>query len=135
MFCFFSFNMRRIKNLTTNPLKYRPAVNQIELSYLNPQPELLKWAKENDLLLEAYSPLGSSEHVKETLNVPEIKKAADELGMTPAQVAISWHIQRGLPTRHFVAIETAQAHTLERAVNPDWGVDIFEDEAGFEREA
>ncbi len=39
---FFSFNIRRIKNLTANPLKIMPAVNQVELSYWNPQPELLK---------------------------------------------------------------------------------------------
>ena len=25
-----------------NPLKYKPAVNQVELSFWNPQPELLK---------------------------------------------------------------------------------------------
>ena len=31
----------RYENLTSNPLKYRPAVNQVELSFGNPQPELL----------------------------------------------------------------------------------------------
>lgn len=145
-----NFNIRRIKNLTANPLKYRPAVNQVELNFWNPQPELVKWAAENDLLLEAYSPLGSSKRVKETLKVPEIKRAADELGMTPAQVIISWHVQRGtvvlpksvtpsrvienfavreLPDQHIKAIEAAaRAHPPERAVNPDWGVDVFEDD-------
>lgn len=39
---FYSFNIRRIKNLTANPLKYRPAVNQVELNFWNPQPELVK---------------------------------------------------------------------------------------------
>lgn len=38
----YSFNIRRIQNLTANPLKIRPAINQVELSYWNPQPELLK---------------------------------------------------------------------------------------------
>ena len=33
--------------------------------------------------------------MKNTLNVPEVKKIAAELGITPAQVVISWHIQRG----------------------------------------
>ena len=37
-----SFNIPRIKNLTANPLRYTPAVNQVELSYWNPQPELLQ---------------------------------------------------------------------------------------------
>jgi len=136
-----NFNIRRIKNLTANPLKYKPAVNQVELNFWNPQSELVKWAAENDLLLEAYSPLGSSKRVKESLKIPEIKTAADDLGMTPAQVIISWHVQRGtivlpksvtpsrvienlaiseLPSQHFEAIEAAaNAHPPERAVNPD----------------
>ena len=91
-----SFNIPRIKNLTGNPLKHKPAVNQVELNYFNPQPELLQWAKENDLLLEAYSPLGSTRQVKEALNVPEVKAIAHKLGITPAQVLISWHVQRGV---------------------------------------
>ena len=37
-----SFNIRRIKNLTANPLKIKPAVNQVELNIFNPQPELLQ---------------------------------------------------------------------------------------------
>lgn len=31
----------RIKNLTANPLKHKPGVNQVELNLFNPQPELL----------------------------------------------------------------------------------------------
>lgn len=34
--------MDRIQNLTANPLKIQPAVNQVELNFWNPQPELLK---------------------------------------------------------------------------------------------
>lgn len=91
-------------------------MNQVELSYWNPQPDLLKvtiylfrvdtkvndgplttqWSKENGLLLEAYSPLGSAEKVKESLNIPVVKAIAKELGITPAQVYISWHVQRGV---------------------------------------
>ncbi|KAF8877158.1 NADP-dependent oxidoreductase domain-containing protein [Gymnopilus junonius] len=90
-----NFNIRRLQNLTANNLKIKPAVNQVELSYWNPQSELLKWSKENGLLLEAYSPLGSAEKVKESLEVPEVKQIAKDLGLTPAQVYISWHVQRG----------------------------------------
>lgn len=32
----------RVKNLTANPLKIKPAVLQVELNYWNPQPELVK---------------------------------------------------------------------------------------------
>ncbi|KAJ7196040.1 Aldo/keto reductase [Mycena pura] len=89
------FNIRRLENLTANPLKVRPAVNQVELSYWIPQPELIQWANVHDLLLEAYSPLGGDGKVGDTLNVPEVKEIAAALGMTPAQVIISWHVQRG----------------------------------------
>lgn len=84
-----------MKNLTANNLKFQPAVNQVELNFWNPQPELLAWSKEHGLLLEAYSPLGSNKQVKETLSQPEVRKIADTLGITPAQAIISWHVQRG----------------------------------------
>lgn len=145
-----NFNIRKIQNLTANPLKIQPAVNQVELNYWNPQPELLKWAKDNNLLLEAYSPLGSAEKVKESLEVPLVKNIAKELNITPAQVYISWHLQRGtvvlpksvtpsrieenfmvviLPKKSFDELEEAAAsHPPERAVDPSkgWGIDIFE---------
>ena len=37
-----SLKRRRIKNLTANALKVQPAVNQVELNFWNPQPELLE---------------------------------------------------------------------------------------------
>jgi len=144
-----NFNIRRIQNLTANPLKIQPALNQVELNYWNPQPELLKWAKDNNLLLEAYSPLGSAEKVKESLEVPLVKNIAKELNITPAQVYISWHLQRGtivlpksvtpsrieenfevvtLPQKSFDELEkAATSHPPQRAVDPSkgWGIDIF----------
>lgn len=92
----YSFNIDRISNLTANSLKIQPAINQVEINYWFPQTELLEWSKKNDILIEAYSPLGSDKRVKETLSVPVVKEVADELGMTPAQVVISWHVQRGV---------------------------------------
>ncbi|KAF9265169.1 hypothetical protein L218DRAFT_997679 [Marasmius fiardii PR-910] len=135
-----NFNERRLKNLTANPLKYQPAVNQVELNYFLPQPELLKWSKRNGILLEAYSPLGSSKRVKESLKVPEVKEIAAQTGLTPAQVIISWHVQRGtvvlpksatpsrvkenfqvakLPHKAFKKLEKAAAsHPPSRGSNP-----------------
>jgi diketogulonate reductase-like aldo/keto reductase len=90
-----SFNVRRLVNLTANNLKYKPAINQVELSWFNPQPELLAWSKANGVLLEAYSPLGGDGQVRKSLEVKEVKEVADELKITPAQVIISWLYQRG----------------------------------------
>ncbi|TBU21995.1 NADP-dependent oxidoreductase domain-containing protein [Dichomitus squalens] len=151
-----NFNIPRLRNLTANPLKYKPAINQVELSYWNPQPDLVKWAKENGLLLEAYSPLGSSDLVRETFNVPEVKEISRALSITPAQAIISWHVQRGtvvlpksvtpsrveenfhvrkLPDELFNKLEKAsQAHEPRRVVNPskryNLGYDIFDDDGG-----
>ena len=41
-FASFSFSIRRLQNLTANPLEIQPALNQVELSYWNPQPELVE---------------------------------------------------------------------------------------------
>ncbi|KAJ7119850.1 NADP-dependent oxidoreductase domain-containing protein [Mycena epipterygia] len=143
-----NFNIRRLENLTTNPLKIQPAVNQVELSYWIPQPELLKWAKDHNMLLEAYSPLGSTGRVGDTLAVPEVKEIAQELCITPAQVVISWHVQRGtvvlpksvtpsrvvenlqvhhLPPALFEKLEkAATSHKPHRGLNPskNWGIDF-----------
>jgi len=143
-----NFNIRRVQNLTANPLKIKPAVNQVELNYWNPQPELLKWSKENGILLEAYSPLGGPNKVKETLEVPVIKSVAKELGITPAQVYLSWHVQRGtvvlpksvtvsrieeniklftLPQDAFERVEKAATGHPPVRLDPSqrWGYDIF----------
>lgn len=54
-----NFNIRRCEQLLKGA-KIKPAVNQVELNFSNPQPELLAWSKEAGVLLEAYSPLGST---------------------------------------------------------------------------
>ncbi|EIN12084.1 hypothetical protein PUNSTDRAFT_99490 [Punctularia strigosozonata HHB-11173 SS5] len=149
-----NFNIRRMQNLTANPLKIRPAVNQVELNLFNPQPDLLAWARANHLLLEAYSPLGSQDRVRDSLSHPAVRDVAQGLGITPAQVVLSWHVQRGtvvlpksvtparvvenlqvtrLPPWAFEKIESAaNAHQPERTNNPskDWGLgyDLFDDD-------
>ncbi|KAK2465273.1 hypothetical protein APHAL10511_002627 [Amanita phalloides] len=145
-----NFNLRRLSNLTRSPLKIKPVINQVEINFWFPQPELIKWSKENDILLEAYSPFGSVQRVRETLSVPEVKDIAAELGITPAQVIVSWHVQRGtvvlpksvtpsrideniqvaaLPQAAFDKLENAAiTHKPRRGLDPskDWGVNIFD---------
>lgn len=54
-----NFNIRRCEQLLKGA-KIKPIVNQVELNFSNPQPELLAWSKEAGILLESYSPLGST---------------------------------------------------------------------------
>lgn len=141
-----NFNIRRSEQLLKGA-KIKPVCNQVELNFSNPQPELLQWSKEAGILLESYSPLGST-GAKER-DHPEIKKLAEKHGVDPATILISWQVKRGAvclpksvtPSRiesNFKDIElsdeeleqlekAAAAHPPKRTVDPSWGIDIFED--------
>ncbi|KAL1573008.1 Aldo_ket_red domain-containing protein [Candida albicans] len=69
-----------------------PAVNQVEAHPLLPQPELYEYLKEKGITLEAYSPLGTSS--SPLIKNKTIVEIADKNGVDPAQVLISWAVQR-----------------------------------------
>ncbi|EIW67822.1 hypothetical protein TREMEDRAFT_44848 [Tremella mesenterica DSM 1558] len=89
-----NFNIYRIKKLLETA-KIKPVVNQVELSLQCPQPELVEWLKKNDILPEAYSPLGSTagKALRENPTVVEIAQKHDCQG---AAVLISWLLMRGI---------------------------------------
>ena len=68
-----------------------PAVNQIELHPGHQQSELRDFHRRHGIVTEAWSPLGQGA----ALNDPRIGEIADELGRTPAQVVLRWHIELG----------------------------------------
>lgn len=68
-----------------------PVVNQIESHPRFWQPELEAYCAERDIAIEAYSPLG---HGKDIESEP-VCAAAERLGVTPAQVVLRWHVQKG----------------------------------------
>ncbi|WP_039822192.1 aldo/keto reductase [Nocardia testacea] len=68
-----------------------PSVNQIELHPRLTQPELREYHAEHAIATEAWSPLGQGT----VLNDPVITRIAGEVGRTPAQVIIRWHLQLG----------------------------------------
>ncbi|CAM1510842.1 Fc.00g083550.m01.CDS01 [Cosmosporella sp. VM-42] len=74
-----------------------PAVNQIERHPRVPQPELIKYAAEKNILITAYSAFGNNGFgVPLLVNTPEVKAIADRLSkvqgktVTPAQVILAW---------------------------------------------
>ncbi|KZP00463.1 Aldo/keto reductase [Calocera viscosa TUFC12733] len=145
-----NFNIRKTKDLISKA-KIRPAVNQVELNFHWPQHELVKWAHGNNLLLEAYSPLGSGDKSKEMLADPTIVEIAEKNGVGPGRILLSWQIQRGnvvlaksvtasriednffvfkLDKEDFDKLEKVSAEypNKARVVRPGWGgLDIFED--------
>jgi diketogulonate reductase-like aldo/keto reductase len=74
--------------------RIRPAVVQVESHPYLPEWELLSFCQENGIVLLAFAALGHSS----TPNLLEDKVIGDiaaRMDMTPAQVALSWAVQRG----------------------------------------
>ncbi|KAF8070431.1 aldo/keto reductase [Lyophyllum atratum] len=69
-----------------------PATNQVELHPCLPQNELKHFCEEKGILLTAYSPLGRSTTFFSETSVQAI---AEKLNVSPAQVVLSWGVQRG----------------------------------------
>jgi len=66
-----------------------PSVNQVEFHPFLYQEELLQFCKNNNIQLEAYSPLTRGEK----LNHPAIVGLAKKFGKTSAQILIRWNLQ------------------------------------------
>ncbi|WVQ78515.1 hypothetical protein IAT38_000601 [Cryptococcus sp. DSM 104549] len=73
-----------------------PAFNQIEAHPSLIQPELFKYAKEKNITITAYSPLGNNTTGKpRVIDNPEIIKIAKKANKEPAQVLIAWAAHQG----------------------------------------
>jgi len=140
-----NWNVRRLKELLSFA-KIPPVVNQVELHPYLAQWELQQFCKENNILLTAYSPLGSTNSpLTSDSVVTEIAKRNDK---SVAQVLISWAVQRGtvvipksvtpdriknnfedfiLNEADFNAINELSKSKHQRLISPNWGIDVFEE--------
>ncbi|HFU3716805.1 TPA: aldo/keto reductase [Streptococcus suis] len=69
----------------------KPQVNQVLLAPGCPQEELAAFCREHDILLEAYSPLGTGSIFKNKV----VQEIAEKTGKSVAQVALRWSLQKG----------------------------------------
>jgi 2,5-diketo-D-gluconate reductase A len=69
-----------------------PVVNQIQMSPFNYRRALIDEARKRQIVVEAYSPLGTGRH----LGNATVNRIASQLGRTPAQVLLRWCIQHDL---------------------------------------
>ena len=74
--------------------RIKPAVVQVESHPYLPEWELLEFCQEQGIVLLAFAPLGHSLDPN-VLTDPVITAVADQMHMSPAQVALSWAVQRG----------------------------------------
>lgn len=72
----------------------KPAVVHVESHPYLPEWELLKYCQENDIVLQAFAPLGHNSEPN-LLDDPVIVNIGNRVGKTPAQVLLAWAIQRG----------------------------------------
>lgn len=70
----------------------KPMVNQIEVHPGWPQTEAIRYCQRNDILVEAWAPLGEAA----ALSNPVLAKIATKYDHTPAQVCLRWEIQQGI---------------------------------------
>ncbi|KAK5711369.1 hypothetical protein LTR17_018436 [Elasticomyces elasticus] len=70
-----------------------PAANQIENHPYLPQQEIVDFCKEKGILIEAYSPLGSTG--SPLFNEDGVKEVAKKHDVGPGTVLISWQVSKG----------------------------------------
>ncbi|XP_049738026.1 aldo-keto reductase family 1 member C1-like isoform X1 [Elephas maximus indicus] len=99
-----NFNRRQLEMILNKPgLKYKPVCNQVECHpYLN-QSKLLNFCKSKDIVLVAYSALGSHRDKKWVdqsspvlLDDPVLGALAKKHKRTPALIALRYQLQRGV---------------------------------------
>lgn len=142
-----NFNERRLKTLLA-AAEVPVSVLQVELSLSCHQPELVQFAKDNKIAVQAYSPLGSTGAGLRENKV--VRKIAEAHKCDPAQVLVSWPLHEGIcvlpksvtPQRikdNFKVVALtfddlselnieATRTPMRRAVADTWGVDVFEDD-------
>ena len=84
------FKPHHLKNIIDN-CEIVPMVNQIEINPGLNQEETIKFCKENNILLEAYSPLSTGR----IFEVKEMQAMAEKYNKTIAQVALRWSLEKG----------------------------------------
>ncbi|MDX6301309.1 MAG: 2,5-diketo-D-gluconate reductase [Nocardioidaceae bacterium] len=80
-------HLNRLRDETT----VTPAVNQVEIHPYLANDEVRAYDAEHGIATEAWSPIAQGK----VLGDPVIVRIAENLGRTPAQVTLRWHIQRG----------------------------------------
>lgn len=71
----------------------QPVVNQVQFNPFAYRKRLLDACEHDDIVLEAYSPLGTGSHLANDV----VNEIASDLGRTAAQALLRWSIERGIP--------------------------------------
>ncbi|NJO88925.1 MAG: aldo/keto reductase [Chloroflexia bacterium] len=97
-----NFSIKKLKDLVANS-NIKPEVNQVELHPFLQQKEMLDFCSQENILLTAYSPLGSKDRAANMkgkdepnlLNNSVIDEIANNRNLSSAQVLLAWAVNRG----------------------------------------
>ncbi len=85
-----NFQPAHLRNLFASS-QIRPAVNQVEVSPYLVQDEIRAFDADHEIVTEAWSPIARGKVADD----PVIRRIGEQVGKTPAQVTLRWHVQRG----------------------------------------
>ncbi|ODV81177.1 Aldo/keto reductase [Suhomyces tanzawaensis NRRL Y-17324] len=88
-----NYSIPKLKQLLPKIKKFIPVLNQIEYHPQLPQQDLVDFCQEHGILIEAYSPVGSTG--APVLKLPYVKELANKYEVTVNQVANAYHINDG----------------------------------------
>ncbi|WP_237133119.1 aldo/keto reductase [Pseudohongiella sp. O18] len=101
--------------------RIKPAMLQIESHPYLTQERLIRLASHYELAVTAFSPLGAGSYIEldmaseqeSVLNQPVVRRIADRLQRSPAQVVLRWGVQRGTA----VIPKTSRVERLSENIN------------------
>ncbi len=97
-----NFSKLKLQDLVSKAT-IKPEVNQIEMHPLLQQNELFNYCKSENIIVTGYSPLGSGDRSSEMkaenepnlMDIDIIKNIATKHQVSPAQILLAWHCNRG----------------------------------------
>ena len=120
-------NLEKLREIAT----IKPEMNQVELHPNLVQEELVKFCKKHDILMTAYSPLGSKDRASQMkkedepdlFELPIIKNLAAKYDKTPAQILIAYGLNRGIS----VIPKSTNAGRIQQNIEAD-AIELTQDE-------
>jgi len=92
-----NFSIKKLDELLKQS-ETKPEVNQVEIHPFFTQEKMLRYCRENDIIVTAYSPLGSRHLIKTNESITQqqiIIRLAEKYNCTPAQIILAWGMARG----------------------------------------
>ncbi|XP_042638624.1 aldo-keto reductase family 1 member D1 [Orycteropus afer afer] len=99
-----NFNRRQLELILNKPgLKHKPVNNQVECHPYFTQPKLLEFCRQHDIVITAYSPLGTARNPlwvnissPPLLEDSHLNSLGKKYNKTAAQIALRFNVQRGV---------------------------------------